>query len=149
VRLDGIHDAIDLNIITMSDEYPRPYCLTTYRLTLEGLPQDRAVLDRELRISRAWPHSSRRDIGDVHDTHDIIFAIATSLQVLIELCLQSVLDLIVEEGRVDADFALQLPQEEHRSDVTEDCAVGGRRGCDECGSYPLARSVPSRSTHAR
>lgn len=84
-----------------------------YRFAFEGLPQNRAIFDRELRITRAWPYFPWRDFHNVHNANAVEFPIARPLQVIVKLCLQPVRDLTVEERRMDADFALERPEEEH------------------------------------
>lgn len=85
----------------------------SYRLSLEWLPQNSAIKDRELRLSRPLPNSPSGDIVDVHYAHDVVFSIATALQVGIQLILQSGVHAVSEERRVDADFPLEVAQEEH------------------------------------
>ena len=57
----------------------------SYRLALEGLPQDGSIIDLEVCLSSARSQLARRDIVDIHDTDHIVFTIAAALQVCKEL----------------------------------------------------------------
>ena len=49
-----------------------------YRLAFEWFPQDRPVEDDKSGFPGAWNNLSRRDVVDVHDAYNVVFAIATS-----------------------------------------------------------------------
>lgn len=90
--------------------------LTSYRLALERLPQDRSVLDCELRIAGAGPYFPWRYLHYIHYASDVVLSVARTLQVIVQLRLQSVGHLVVQKRRVNADLALERPKEEHRCD---------------------------------
>lgn len=79
-----------------------------------------------MRFSRAWPDFSWGDVVNVHDAHNVVFSIAASLQIGIQLIPQSVVHAVSEEGRVNADFSLEVTEEEHFGGflgATLDCPV--------------------------
>jgi hypothetical protein len=85
----------------------------SYRFTLEGFPQNGAVKDHKCSFSRSWHDLAGRDVVDIHNANDVIFAIAAALHIRIELVFQSIVDIIPEEGRVNVDLAFKVSQEEH------------------------------------
>jgi hypothetical protein len=86
---------------------------SSYRFTLEGFPQNRAVKDHKCSFSRSWHDLAGRDVVDIHNANDVVFAIAAAFHIGIELIFQSIMDIIPEEGRVNVDLAFEVSQEEH------------------------------------
>ena len=86
---------------------------SSYRFTLEGFPQNRAVKDHKCSFSRSWHDLAGRDVVDIHNANDVVFAIAAAFHIGIELIFQSIVDIIPEEGRVNVDLAFKVSQEEH------------------------------------
>lgn len=82
-----------------------------------------------MRVSRARPHPSSGDIVDIHYAHDVIFAIATALQVRIKLILQSLVNTIPKERWMDTDLTFEIPQEKHVEDSRP--AVSPRQSHDD------------------
>jgi len=83
------------------------------RLSFEWLPQNCAIENCEVRFSRARPDSARRYVVDVHYAHNVIFPIATALQVRIELILQSLIHTVAKERRMYADLSFEISEEKH------------------------------------
>jgi len=78
------------------------------RFTLEGFPQDRAVKYDKSSFSRAWRDFAWRDIVNVHNANDVVFAVAAPFHVSIKLIFQSVVNIVSEEGWVNIDLAFEV-----------------------------------------
>lgn len=65
-------------------------------------------------FSRARSDLAWRDVVDVHDTNNVIFSIAASFEVRIQLVGQDLVHVGCEEGWVDTDLPLEVSQEKHR-----------------------------------
>ena len=51
---------------------------------------------------------------DVHDAYDVVFAITTALEVIVELIPQTFVYIVPEERWMDIDLAIKVTEEEHR-----------------------------------
>jgi hypothetical protein len=66
-----------------------------------------------VRFPGTRPNLPRRDIVDVHYAYDVVFAIAAPFKVGEQLILENLVQVGREEGWMDADFSLEISQEEH------------------------------------
>lgn len=80
----------------------------SHGLSLEWLPQNGTVEDGEMRLTRPWPHSARRDVVDIHDADNVIFSIAAALEICVQLIFQPLIHIFAKKGRMDADFSFQI-----------------------------------------
>lgn len=95
------------------------------RFTFEWLPQDRAIVDREIGLTTTRFDSAGRNVVDVNHTDDVVFAITTPLHISEKTLAESVFHLAAEERRMDRDLAFEVLEEEHG---------GGRKGGVEVGA---------------
>jgi hypothetical protein len=109
--LDSSNHAVDLETgenLSDRDLEEKGQRAPSYRFTLEGFPQDRAVKYDKSSFSRAWRDFAWRDIVNVHNANDVVFAVAAPFHVSIKLIFQSVVNIVSEEGWVNIDLAFEV-----------------------------------------